>query len=237
MAGSSGSQRRRRPSRRRERSACDSNPGRGGWGRRPATANPSRRRRHSAAVRTGCLTVAWREGLGSSSAALPAPPSPRVRLGEGTEGSARRRGEEYDRRTENSLTPRGRMGRAYVRASAPTWGGGDPVYRHVMWPPVPAPPTQRPQIVALKSHGCDTSWFFLSPVLDSNVMYNGVCVCVCVCVLWCGTGRFSPGVGWLAYSRINPYERRATVDSVFLARYERDSVSTGSSESIKREWS
>ena len=50
-------------------------------------------------------------------------------------------------------------------------------------------------------------------------------------------GRFSPGVGWLAYSRINPYERRATVDSVFLARYERDSVSTGSSESIKREWS
>ena len=79
-----------------------------------------------------------------------------------------------------------------------------------------------------------------SPVLDSDVMCNSVCVyaCVCVCVcVWCGVGRCSPGVGWLAYSRINPYERRATVDSVFLARYERDSVSTGSSESIKREWS
>ena len=69
----SGSRRRGRPSRRREHSGCDSNPGRGGWGRRPATANPSRRRRLSVAVRTGCRAAAWRGGLGPPLGRAPRP--------------------------------------------------------------------------------------------------------------------------------------------------------------------
>ena len=71
-------------------------------------------------------------------------------------------------------------------------------------------------------------------MLDSNVMYNSVCVCACVCV--CGVVWDDAAHVW-AGSRIQeliPTNEELLVESVFLARYERDSVSTGSSESKKK---
>ena len=57
-----------------------------------------------------------------------------------------------------------------------------------------------------------------------------VCVCVCVCVCVWDVAASGGRLRRLARVINNPYLQEREVDSVFLARHERDSVSTGSRE-------
>ena len=132
--------------------ACDSNPGRGGVGeaagyRQPIEAAPTKRGRSD---RVPGGRVAGGSGLLLGRASPPPLPP-----GEVLAGAVR----ILNGQTSTTTPLGGDKGRTYVGAGAPTWGGA--IRYTATLCGYRSPLSLRKTLIgALRSHGCDTSWFF-----------------------------------------------------------------------------